>query len=244
MRRSLPNPITNRGGGTDSAIPTRTRLKSARYRPGFSECLNSTGFCRRERICLQSDQLGGREVLGVGQDDRLLQGELGGVEVFLDVNGRDVERGADVVETEPDIIGGKAIREVEIESEQIADRVVVLLPVQPPDHDRCRADLLATLGGQEVVFDPGDDPVQLFERWLGLVGRRHDAALQGIAHAEPGPAVLDGRRLILESIEGDSRLGVFFHVAVSAILLEQRQDLPLKRVGAFRLLGVRAATSR
>ena len=29
--------------------------------------------------------------------------------------------------------------------------------------------LLATLGGQEVLLDPGDDPVPFFERRLGLV---------------------------------------------------------------------------
>ncbi len=146
MRRSLPNPITSRGGGTDSAIPTRTRLKSARYRPGFRECLNSTGFVRRERVRLQADQLGGRVSLGVGQDDRLLQGELGGVEVLLDMDRRDVERGADVVEAEPDVIRREGIRQVEIQPEQVADRVVVLLPVQPPDHDRRRTDLLGRTG--------------------------------------------------------------------------------------------------
>ena len=63
--------------------------------------------------------------------------------------------------------GGKRIREAEVQPEQVADRIVVLLPVQPPDHDRCRADLLAALGGQEVVFDPRDDPVELLATRAG-----------------------------------------------------------------------------
>ena len=203
MRRSLPNPITSRGGGTDSAIPTRTRLKSARYRPGLSECLNSTGLFGGSGYVFRPINSAGGKSVGVGQDDRLVQGELGGVEVLLDMDRRDVERGADVVEAEPDIVRRESIREVEIEPEQVADRIVVLLPVQPPDHDRCRAGLLAALSGQEVVLDPRDDPIQLFERGLGLVRRRHDASLHRIPHAEPGLAVLDGRRLIVEAIEDD-----------------------------------------
>ena len=39
-----------------------------------------------------------------------------------------------------------------------------------------------------------------------------------IAHADPRPAVLDRRSLILISIKRDAGLGVFFHVAIGAVL--------------------------
>ena len=131
--------------------------------PWFQRVLELDRLRRREGIGLQSDQLDRRKVLNVGQHDCLLESELGGVKVFFDVNGRDIERGADVVETESDVVGRKAVCEVEIKPEQVADGVVIFLAVQPPDHDRWRARLLAALGGQKVIFDPANDPVHVLQ---------------------------------------------------------------------------------
>ncbi len=124
---------------TDSAIADPHQAEVGQITAGLERMLELDRLVRRQRVGLQADQLDGGQALGVGRDDRGVEGQLGGVEVLLDVDRRDVQGRADVVEAEADLVGGEGVGEVEVEAEQVADRVVVLLTVEPTDHDRRRS---------------------------------------------------------------------------------------------------------
>ena len=121
---------------------------------------------------------------------------------------RDVERGADVVEAVADVVGRERVGKTEIKPDQIADRVVVFLPVQPPNHDGRRLLGLTAFGCEVVVLDPVENRLELLKRRLGLVGRRHDPALQRRADLDPGLTRPDRACLIGIAVEDDSPLGI------------------------------------
>jgi hypothetical protein len=56
-------------------------------------------------------------------------------QIFFEQNRRERENIADVVKTVPNIIRREVIRGLEFDAREIADRVVVFNPVQPPDRD-------------------------------------------------------------------------------------------------------------
>ena len=59
--------------------------------------------------------MGGRPSASGGGSPRPWR-DLGGVEVLLDVDGRDVQGRADVVEAEADVVGGEGVGQVEVEA--------------------------------------------------------------------------------------------------------------------------------
>ena len=80
---------------------------------------------------------------GLGRAERRVDHRLGGGQVHLHQDRRDREHVADVVESIADIVGREVIGRAEVEADQVADRVVVLGAIEPPDrHPRRRVGLV------------------------------------------------------------------------------------------------------
>src|SRR5205823_1421357 len=72
----------------------------------------------------QRRQLAGKRLL----DDRLGRGQ-----VLFHEQRRQRQHIADVIEAVPNVVGGEILGRLEVERQQIADRVVILGPVESPE---------------------------------------------------------------------------------------------------------------
>ena len=86
--------------------------------------------------------------------------------ILLDERRRHLQAGRDVVEAVHDVIGGQHARGIEVDGEEIANRIRVLLAIEPVQHDRVRHVRL-TGGLVERRLEPGDERIGC---------RRHQAA--------------------------------------------------------------------
>ena len=84
--------------------------------------------------------------LGPG-DDRLLADRLGGLQVFFHQDRREAEHVADVVEAVADIVGREVVGRMEVDPDQVADRIVVFGAVEPADRDASRVEGPAAIRG-------------------------------------------------------------------------------------------------
>ena len=156
----------------------------------------------RERVRLEADQLDRGEPLGVGDDDRPIHRRLGRVEISLDVDGRDVQRRADVVVAEADLVGREGVGEPEVEADQVADRPVIFATVEATGRVPRGGDRVARPVGEQVVLDPAYDRRAVGGGRLGGVVRGHRPALDRVADPEPGRAVLDRRGPVVAASRG------------------------------------------
>ena len=86
--------------------------------------------------------------------DGLLGDRLGRGQVFLHEDRRQGQDVADVVEAVADVVGGEVVGRPEVDADQVADGVVVLDPVEPPDRHAARVDVLAAIGLGQLGLDP------------------------------------------------------------------------------------------
>ena len=71
----------------------------------------------------------------VADDDGPVEDRLGGGQVFLQQQRRERQHVADVVEAVTDVVVGEIGGGLEVDADQVADRVVILGPVEPADRD-------------------------------------------------------------------------------------------------------------
>ena len=71
--------------------------------------------------------------LGTGSHGRV-EGEVGGFEIPLHLHRRDVQCGGNVVETESHRIFRQHVLEIDIHTQQVAHRVLILDAIQPAQH--------------------------------------------------------------------------------------------------------------
>src|SRR5262249_51480722 len=156
---------------------------------------------------------------------------------------RQREHVADVVEAIAHVVGGKILGGLELNTHQVANRVVVLGAIEPADGDPAWIALEAAIDGEERAIEPGHNLLALGLRWLGPAARRHVAGAYALDDGFPGLAILQNRRLILVLVERELRFGLVAAVTGNAILGQQRRDvLVIRRL--CRLLRVLRAQHR
>ena len=145
-----------------------------------------------------------------------------GVEIQLGVHRRHGESLAVVVEA----TGCRLLREaryVEIDSRQIADRVAILIPVEPPQHDLPISP--NHFRPRELLGDPIDHFRDLVRLGLRLFLGRHLVAVENIHDLAP---FLFGRLVeevgLQMPLQMELALLLHFTVATDAVLFEERHD--------------------
>ena len=76
-----------------------------------------------------------RRLRRVDDDDGPVEDRLGGGQVLLQQQRRERQHVADVVEAVADVVVGEVGGGLEVDADEVADRVVVLGPVEPADRD-------------------------------------------------------------------------------------------------------------
>ena len=87
-------------------------------------------------------------------DDRLVEDLLGGGEVLLGQQRRHRQHVADVVEAVAGVVGGEIVGRLEVDADQVADRVVVFVAVEPADRDAAGVARAGAVAVSEGVLDP------------------------------------------------------------------------------------------
>ena len=147
---------------------------------------------------------------------------LGGGQVLLQEQGRDRQDVADVVEAVADVVVGEVGGRLEVDADEVADRVVILGPVEPADRDAAVVARPAAVELVEQVFDgPGrqldlrGDPAGAGP-WPWAASRRSGPSPRRFPRprgpsrspARPDTCRASGRRLILAAaVAGVAMLG-------------------------------------
>ena len=167
-----------------------------------------------------------RPRLQVG-DDRLVQNLPGGSQIFLQQHRWQREDVADVVETVTGIIRRKIIRRLEIDADQVPDRIVVFGAIQTPDRDPARVGMVAvTL--KNFGLNPDGDEFAFLGCRLGLFLGRHLMGLKILDDLREDFAVAQHHCLVRVNAQIQVPL-LLFTVAAVTILAQQRFDRGLKR---------------
>jgi hypothetical protein len=162
----------------------------------------------------------------VGPAHRLHRNGASGIHILLDERRRYLQCRGDVVESLGDIVGRQPLARVDLDGEEIANRVCVLLAIEPVQHDLI-AQMRLARRLVERLFKVGDEGVECGGVWLSRAGRRHDApthlAYGLLEQVGMLPDAL--RRHALEAYA--CRLAAVV-VTADTVLLE-RGELPLRR---------------
>ena len=148
-------------------------------------------------------------------------------DVAFDQRRRHGQDTGDVVETVGGVVGRQQRLDVDLEREQVADRVRVLAAIEPVQRwrTRVRGDCRR---GVEIGFEEASEPGQRLPVRPRLSGRRHHAGAD-LAHDRfPGLGVARGRAGI-ETVERQVAGTIDRVVAVDAVSIDQRAT------GGFRL---------
>lgn len=165
------------------------------------------------------------EVLGRGRHG-LVGDELGRGHETLEVDRREREHVADIVETIARVVAREVRREIALEVAKVADGIVVLGPVEPPDRHGTRVDLGL---GDGLAEQPADADVE--GRDLGrdgpllAGGGRHLAGDHLVDDLAPEALVLVEAGVVLEGLEVQVPLGLVRVVAIVAVFLQDRLDV-------------------
>ena len=176
----------------------------------------------------------------VADDDGLLDDRLGGRQVFLQKQRRHRQHVADVVEAVTDVVVGEVGGRFEVDANQVADRIVVLDPVEPANRD---AAVVARAGAVEVFEHAVDGPRDEVDlggcrpRPAVILGLgRHLARLEHLHDLFPDVAVLEHRLRVPVLVERDIPFTLAAAVAGVAMLGEKRNDV-LAEAGRGGFLG-------
>ena len=136
----------------------------------------------------------------LADEDRLLHDGFTRRQITFHVKRRNRQHVADVVEAEADIVRRQIVASREIDAHEIADRVVVFGPVEPPHGDAAR---IARGGAIEVLEDPLHRLGELFDLVRSRLRSSRGRHLAGVdlgQHAVPRLASLQHRRRIGENV--------------------------------------------
>ncbi len=158
-------------------------------------------------------------------EDRHVGDRLGGGEVLLHQERRQREDVADVVEAVADVVRGEVVGRPEVDPDEVADRVVVLLAIEPTERDP--AGILDRLAARlrDQAFEVLDEPGRFRLRGLRLVVRGHLPLSDGLKDLLPGLEILQGGGLGAEGGEVQAALGLLGAVAAHAIPGQHGRDL-------------------
>ena len=159
----------------------------------------------------------GRERRRFEVADGLLRDRARGADVLRDEGRRNLERVGVVVETAFDVVLGQQHGGVDVEREQIVDRVRVLAAVQAMQRHSTG---LALVGGRiDAVLEPGDELRRGLAIRARLPGRRHETASQLANRGFPRLGILGDavRRQLVECATAGLLRTV---VAIEAVVLD------------------------
>ena len=160
-------------------------------------------------------------------------GDLGRrVKILLHQQRRQRQHVADVVEAIADVVGGKIVGGLELDGQQIANRVGILGPVEPPQRHVARIDSRVKIGRFEHGLDRGDGAATFCFRGLLGIFRRHELLAEHAQGPLPGGVILGvsaGRRF-----EPNVALGRVAAVAVGAVRLGKSAQIDMGVRGGSR----------
>ena len=153
--------------------------------------------------------------------DRALHDRFRGRQISLHQHGRKGQHIADVVEAVTDVVRRKIFRRQKIHADQIANRVVVFRPIQPPHRDVARV----RLGVAVRSFEHRLDRLQKRRHFLARRPRpflgRHLAQFHHVHHRLPLLARLQHGRFVAKRVQRQVRLRLLFAMTMHAMLLHK-----------------------
>ena len=169
----------------------------------------------------------GRHRLG---GDRLAHGQEA-----LEVDRRERQHVADVVEAVARVVGREVGGEILVEEAEVADRVVELRAIETADGHVTRVGLRLRDGGGEQLMDGRLERSDLGGGRTGLLLRRgHLAGGDLVDHFAPDALIAEEAGVVLEGFEIEVALREFGVVAIVAILVQERHDILLEVLGDGR----------
>ena len=156
------------------------------------------------------------------RDNRPLHDALRGGQIPLHQHRRHRQHVADVVETVANVVGGKILGRIKVHADQIADRVPVLRPIQPPHRDPARVRLGISGSPLKNTANDSQESVSLVRRRLRFAFRGHAPGLDHSDHRFPAIPLLDHGRIVAELRQRQACLRLRIAVTVDAILLQER----------------------
>ena len=124
---------------------------------------------------------------------------------------------------------GKRVARTQVKPGQVANRVVVLVPIKARDRDRSRLAVLAPIQIIDGIVDPGHHPPALSNRGLRPV-RRHFVLAQHAQCTKPKGTGANDRAVIVKDAEVDLGRLQLRAVATEAVGGEQGLDLVRERL--------------
>ena len=172
---------------------------------------------------------------GLGPRDAhrgLLQREIGGLEVALQVHRGKVQGRADVVEAAGGAVLGQKIAQGRVDAEEVVQRLDILVAVEPAVDDPSLALLLRPAEPVQFAAQGVQEGPIHFRGGPFFLLRRHLAALHLVEDLRPLLQVLDVVRAPLQGGEVQSALLRVGVVALVAVLVEHRLQPAAELSGA------------
>ncbi len=168
--------------------------------------------------------LGERGRDGARAEHRCARHALGRHHVPLGQERRQRQHVADVVEAVPEVVLREVVGRLQIEREQVADRVVVLGAVQAPDRDPPGVGGRGAVCACQPVVNPSGDRFDVGPGRALLVLGRHLARADLAGNLLPGVGVGGDRVVAFEAFQVQAALGLRGTVATVAMVREERLD--------------------
>ena len=126
----------------------------------------------------------------------------------------------------PGTSGGKSSAGLEVHAQKVADGVVVLGPIQPPDHHAVGAGRLLPVHACDEGFQPGQHRLEFVVAGLRPLLGRHGVLAEHVQRLLDGRQALGQRLLVRELVEANVA-ALLVGVALEAVLGEERLNGPL-----------------
>jgi len=144
----------------------------------------------------------------------------------LEVDGRERQHVADVVEAVARVVGREVGGEILLEEAEVADRVVEFDAVEAADGHVAGVGLRLGDGAGEELVDGRLQALDLGGGRAGLLlGRGHLAGDDLVDHLAPDALVAEEAGIVLEGLEVEVALGELGVVALVAVFIQERDDV-------------------
>ena len=153
--------------------------------------------------------------------DRPLHHGLGRGEVPLEEQRGQRQRVADGVEAVGDLVARKILGRVEVDAEQVADGVEILLTIETPHRNPAGIGGRPPVGVREPSAHLRHEGIDLLRRGPRMIGRRHFPGDRAANGRLPDPAIATDRRIVLGKEQRDIPFRRFGSVACPAVAADE-----------------------
>jgi len=215
--------------GTEDILAVARGLESGGEGRGVEDAHLVLGAATRQHVITVDVE---HIELGLRGGHRAFGDELTRGDETLEVDRREGQHVADVVEAVARVVGGEVHREVAVDVAEVADRVIILGAVEPADRHLARVDLGLGDGLLEQAADLSLEGLDLGLGRAGLALRRRHLAGDHLGdHLTPQPLVAVETRGVLEKLQVEVGLRLVVPVAIVAVFLKKRLDAPAEILG-------------